>query len=206
MSNLRIQSVHPPFNEPKLASAAIAALSRADAMGLLSRQVTSLDESAVQCLVHGMAAAGIGRTLLGNLHGQPCTDRARLPALLTQISDALDQSPAPTHEWRTLQDVLGLDLLADLLGISRSSARRYLSGSRNTPDAVAGRLHFLAYVVGDLAGAYNDIGVRRWFGRRRSRLDGKTPAEILADGWSPDDDGPRSVQELARALRFSPVT
>ena len=206
MSNLQIQSILPPFDEPSLASAAIAALSRADAMGLLPRQITRLDDSAVQELELGMAEAGIGRTLLADLHKQPCSDPIPLSALLTRISEALDQSPAPAHEWRTLHDVLGLDLLARLLGISHSSARRYLSGSRNTPDAVAGRLHFLAFVVGDLAGAYNDIGVRRWFDRKRSRLDRNTPAQMLEESWSPDDDGPRRVRELSRALRSSPAT
>ena len=33
--------------------------------------------------------------------------------------------------------------------------------------------------MGDLAGAYNDIGVRRWFERQRTRLDGNTPAQAL---------------------------
>ena len=153
-----------------------------------------------------MAEAGIGQTFLAELHRQPCSDPARLAALLEKINEALDQSPAPAHEWRILQDVLGLDLLACLLNISQSSARRYLSGSRPTPDTVAGRLHFLAFVVGDLAGAYNDIGVRRWFERQRKRLDGSTPAQALGERWSSDDDGPRQVEELARALRSSPPT
>ena len=86
-------------------------------------------------------------------------DAARLFSLLEKINEALDQSPAPTHEWRALQGVLGVDLLTRLLGISPSSARRYISASRSTPDAIAARLHFLAFVVGDLAGAYNHIGV-----------------------------------------------
>ena len=205
MGNLHIQSVSSPFDEPMLASAAIAALSRADAMGLLSRQITCLDDSAMQGLETGMAEAGIGHTFLAELHRQPCSDPARLSALLEKINEALAQSPAPAHEWRILRDVLGLDLLAHLLGISHSSARRYLSGSRSTPDTVAGRLHFLAFVVGDLAGAYNEIGVRRWFERRRKRLDGSTPAQALGERWSPDDDGPRRVQELARALKSSPA-
>ncbi len=154
----------------------------------------------------GMAAAGIGQAFLAELHRQPCSDPTRLSALLDKISEALDQSPAPAHEWHILHGALGLDFLARLLGISQSSARRYLSGSRSTPDTVAGRLHFLAFVVGDLAGAYNDIGVRRWFARRRKRLDGSTPAQALGERWSPDDDGPRQVRELARALRTSPAT
>ena len=206
MSNLQVQSVRPPFNEPNLASAAIAALSRADAMGLLPRQITCLDDSAMQELKKGLAEAGIGRTLLASLHAQPRFDPVRFLALLKQISEALDQSPAPAHEWRALQDVLGLDLLTRLLGVSHSSARRYLSGSRDTPDAIAGRLHFVALVVGDLAGAYNDIGVRRWFDRERSRLDGNTPAQALGESWTPDDHGPSRVRELSRALASSPVT
>ena len=206
MNNLHIQSVRSPFDDPKLASAAIAALSRADAMGLLSRQITCLDDSAMRGLETGMAEAGIGQSFLSELQRLPCSDPTRLSALLEKINEALDQSPAPAHEWRSLQSVLGLDLLARLLGISQSSARRYLSGNRSTPDAVAARLHFLAFVVGDLAGAYNDIGVRRWFDRRRKRLDGETPAQMLTDEWSPDDDAPRRVRELARALASSPAT
>ena len=206
MTNLHIQSVRSPFDDPRLASAAIAALTRADAMGLLSRPVTCLDDSAIQGLETGMSEAGIGRSFLAELHELPCSDAGRLSTLLEKINDALEQSPAPTHEWRALQGILGVDLLTRLLGISQSSARRYISGTRSTPDAIAGQLHFLAFVVGDLAGAYNDIGVRRWFDRPRQRLDGNTPAQALGVEWSPGNDGPRQVRELARALASSPAT
>ena len=114
-------------------------------------------------------------------------------------------SPVHAHEWRTLQGTLGLDLLAKLLSISQSSARRYISGSRSTPDTIAARLHFLAFIVSDLSGAYNDIGVRRWFDRPRDRLDGNPPARLLAGRWLPDDEGPRQVRALAHALVSFPV-
>ena len=206
MSNLQIQSIRSPFDEPRLASAAMAALSRAGAMGLLYQQITCLDDSAMQGLQTAMAEAGIGQTVLAELNRLSCSDPARLSDLLEQINEALDQSPAPVHEWRILQDILGLDLLARLLRISLSSARRYLSGNHSTPDIVINRLHFLAFVVGDLASAYNNIGIRRWFERRRNRLDGSTTAQALDERWLPDDDGPRRVQELARSLRSSPAT
>ena len=206
VTNLQIQSVRSPFDEPRLASAAIAALSRADAMGLLTRPITCLDDNALLRLEAGMAQAGIGHALVAELHRRPRVDPARLSVLLERINEALDESPAPAHEWRALQEVLGLDFLARLVGISTSSARRYLSGSRSTPDTVAARLHFLALVVGDLSGAYNDIGVRRWFNRPRRRLDGGSPACTLGEGWSPEDEGPQRVRELARALLSSPVT
>ncbi len=206
MANLRIRSVRSPFDDPRVASAAIAALSRADAMGLLSRQVACLDDGAMRELRTGMTEAGIGQALLPELHRPSRSEPARLAALLERISETLDESPAPAHEWRVLQGVLGPDLLARLLGISRSEARRYLSGSRSTPDPVAARLHFLAFVVGDLAGAHDGIGVRRWFDRPRKLLDGGTPARLLGGNWRPDDDGPRRVRELAGALASSPAT
>ena len=98
-------------------------------------------------------------------------------------NEPLDESPVPANEWPALHKVLGPELLARLVGISASSMRRYLSGIRPTPDAVAARLHFLALVVGDLAGAYNDVGVRRWFERSRQRLGGSAPARLLAEDW-----------------------
>jgi transcriptional regulator with XRE-family HTH domain len=96
--------------------------------------------------------------------------------------------------------VLEPDQLALLLGVSASSLRRYLSGERDTPDDVADRLHHVALIVGDLAGAYNDVGIRRWFDRKRTALGGRTPASLLAGEWRPDDEGPQKVRELARSL------
>jgi hypothetical protein len=84
--------------------------------------------------------------------------------------------------------------------------RRYASGSRPTPDAVAARLHFLARVLAELRGAYNDIGVRRWFQRKRTVLRKRSPAQILTDDWSPEDSNPQRVLELARSLALSPAT
>ena len=68
------------------------------------------------------------------------------------------------------------------------------------PEDLAVRLRFLALVVDDLLGAYNEIGVRRWFDRPRALLDGRTPAGLLLPGWRPEDGNPRRVQDLARSL------
>jgi hypothetical protein len=102
--------------------------------------------------------------------------------------------------------VLGPDLLRRLLGISPSSVRRYKGAARTTPDDVAGRLHFLSLVVADLSGAYNDIGVRQWFNRKRAQLGGYAPLDYLKEGWEPGEKGPCQVQDLARALTASPAT
>lgn len=202
---LQIQSIRSPFDEPQLASAAIRALTSADAMGLLAEPVTCLDDSAIETLATGLAEAGIGQALGPELQFRP-SDPERLSAVLERINEALYHSPAPAREWRVLREVLGLDCLTRQLSISQPSVRRYLSGSRRTPDLIAARLHFLALLVGDLAGSYNEIGIRRWFERRREPLGGRTPAEVLDGAWSPEDDGPRQVRNLARALAFFPAT
>ena len=86
------------------------------------------------------------------------------------------------------------------------SVRRYRAGARETPDDVVARLHTLALMVGDLAGAYNDAGIRRWFVRPRTLLRNRAPADILTSGWQPEDPGPRQVRDLATALTASPAT
>jgi hypothetical protein len=105
------------------------------------------------------------------------------------------------QEWRALEKVFSTDRLAILLGTSSPSIRRYSSGACSTPDALAARLCFLATIVGDLAGAYNEIGIRRWFDRQRSQLEGRAPADFLQGDWNPEDPGPRRLLDLARAPR-----
>jgi hypothetical protein len=104
----------------------------------------------------------------------------------------------PVAEWKRVSGILGTDLLARLVGISQSSLRRYQSAVRTTPDRIAARLHFLAIVAGHLSGAYNEMGVRQWFDRKRAQLDDHAPSEFLKGDWSPDTAGPAQVRELTR--------
>ena len=206
MITFHLESIRSPFDDSRVMQAAIETLCRADAMGLLSGELVGLDDAAMQSLERGLADAGIGRGLASELHAASTAEPERLYALLKRISAALNESPVPEREWQAVERILGLESMAQLMGISVSSARRYFAGTRTTPDAVAARLHFLAFVVGDLAGAYNDVGVRRWFHRPRTLLNGNTPARLLEGDWGPDDDGPRQVRDLAAALGPSPLT
>lgn len=112
---------------------------------------------------------------------------------------AIEESPIPEAEWEPMAEVLR-DLLPGLVGVSVSSASRYQSGQRPTPDPVAGRLHVLTQIVADLSGSYNDFGIRRWFGRGRQALGGRAPGEILSGSWDPDGPDVARVRELARRL------
>jgi hypothetical protein len=129
-----------------------------------------------------------------------------LERTLEHLNLALEESPVPEFEWNRLTDVVGLELLSRLLGISGSSIRRYKAAARTTPDDVAERLHFLSLIVGDLSGTYNEIGIRQWFERKRAQLDGRAPADWLKGSWKPAQPGPRRVLDLARALLRSPAT
>ena len=202
---IQIESSKAPFTFPRVAFQAVTALSRADAMGLLpaNEHIGALDLSSFRKAVRHIHRAGIARNIqldLANASG-PSLERA-----LEHLNLALEESPVPEFEWNRLGEVLGLELLGRLLGISLSSVRRYRAHARTTPDEIADRLHFLSLVVGDLAGAYNEIGIRQWFERKRAQLDGRTPLDWLKGSWKPAQPGPRRVQDLARALIASPAT
>lgn len=112
---------------------------------------------------------------------------------------AIEESPLPTSEWRALDGVLA-NMLPGLLGVSMSSVSRYRAGTRATPDAVAARLHTLALIVTDLAGSYNEFGIRRWFQRPRTALDGRAPRDILSGRWDTGAPDVGRVRELAASL------
>lgn len=207
---LRIHSVKDPFTTPRLAAKGARALVRADAMGLLPEGETglTLDASLFARLASRLTKAGIGKEVVAILRSPSVlTGEAELlEQCLDRLTEALEASPVPASEWKRLLRVLGVEMLARLLGISPTSVRRYAGAVRGTPDAVAARLHWLALVVGDLAGAYNEIGIRQWFDRKRVQLGGRTPAHLLAGEWKPDDPGPQQVRALAYALMGSPAT
>jgi hypothetical protein len=206
---IRIRSVEKPFASASLAAKGAAALARADAMGLFpERELTvTLDASTLGRLAARLGRAGIGGTLLPRLTSERLTDEPKvLEQYLDQLTEALEASPVPESEWKQLTRVLGIDILERLLGVSSASIRRYVRTTRATPDEVAARLHWLALIVGDLSGAYNEIGIRQWFDRKRAQLDGRTPAHLLARKWKPDDSGPQRVRHLAHALVDSPAT
>ena len=175
-------------------------------MGILGKgAIDRLDASVWVNVLARIRRAGVGRHL-PEVVPPAAGGREGFVRQLKQLNDALEASPVPASEGPRLDKLLGRELLARLLRVSVVSLRRYLAGQRTVPDSVAARLHFLALVAGDLAGAYNDIGVRRWFDRPRTLLGGRSPAELLEPEWQPEDPGPRRVRDLARALVWSPAT
>ena len=201
VTEIQIVSVDAPLTRQSLLARAFGLVLHATAVGLLSgrERIDRLDLDLLRDIARSAAAAGIGRdAALGMLESD--LSPARLATLIERLDEALIGSPLPDRELRQLRQTFELDQLARLLGTSEVSLRRYLAGRRDVPDTVAERAHWLALVVADLGGTYNQIGVRRWFERPRAQLDGRSPREALGVNWTPDGAPATSIQDLAAAL------
>lgn len=195
-------------NSPDILCSAIAMFERAKIMGLVSEsEFNILDLDTLRnTLVKNIAKAGIAKTSIAHILNAANPGPKQLLSDIKVIMDALAESPVPDKEWVSVEKILGLELLTKLVNVSTSSFNRYKSGERKTPDNIAARLHFLALIIADLSGAYNEYGVRRWFERKREMLKGKAPIEILHNEWDPDSHGPEEVAKLARSITYSPAT
>jgi hypothetical protein len=201
MALVRLATVEAPLDRPALVDPAIGLLRRALALGLLgeSERVDRLDLELVRRIAREASAAGIGQdAAVALLHGGRRPDR--LAALIERLDEALTASPLPDREVPELLRVFDREDLALLTGTSSVSLGRYLAGSRKWPDELATRIHWLALVLSDLAGAYNNFGIRRWFERERTQLDGRSPRQLLGAEWDPDDPDVERVRQLAAAL------
>ena len=202
MDTLRIESIADPFTDPGPGSLASRIIAFASTAGLLKgKEIRSLDLNTWKEVLSRLRAAGLLRAapFLAVPSGRSLSTE-ELADELRQLYEAIEESPLPESEWASMRELLDDQMLAKLLGVSRQSIHRYSSGERATPQEVAERLHVLALIVSDLAGSYNEFGIRRWFERPRSQLAGRSPSVVLKRGWSPDDDDVRRVRGLAAAL------
>ncbi len=184
----------------------VEVLRLAEAMGLAKPAAGRVGYGQIAEVADQVAEQGIGGASAATLTNDAHLSMTDIRRALDSLLEAMKESPLPRSELRSLGDLLGRDRLAGLVGTSEPSLRRYLAGSRSVPDDIAQRAHSLAIVVSYLRGGYNALGVRRWFERPRTQLDGSAPQQLLAGDWDPDDPGPRRVQALARSLLGSPAT
>jgi hypothetical protein len=202
MTLLQITSVVAPLNRPSLLAVATGLVRRALGLGLLAdrERIDRLDLELIRSIAREASKAGVGQdTALALLEAKPSAP-ARLRSLIARLEGQLVESPVPQRELRELARIYEPADLASLLGTSPASLRRYAAASRTVPDPVAARVHFVALVTSDLAGSYNEFGLRRWWGRPRTALGGRSPRDVLAGAWDPDSKDARIVAELARAL------
>ncbi len=205
MSRLQIRSIEPPLDDPETADAAIDVLKSMEAMGLLPDDVDELTLEVIRAVATRAAEVGIGELAAASLR-RPPRPPGHVAAALRELGLALDGSPMPVFEWPAMLDLFGAERLAELLGVSVASLRRYVKDERPTPDVVAARLHLIARIVAELRGAYSEVGVRRWLERPRTALRGRAPDDLLTGAWNPDGADAERVLALARALTASPAT
>jgi hypothetical protein len=206
MSKLQIRSVRAPLDDPAAAEAAVDVLKAMEAMGLLPEDVDELSVEVVRSAATRAARAGVGESAAASLRSTASRSPDRMAAALRELQRALEGSPLPAFEWPPMIELFGAERLAQLVGVSVASLRRYAADQRPTPDVVAARLHLIARIVAELRGAYSEVGVRRWFERARSQLGGRSPDAFLSGEWDPDGADAERVLSLARSLTASPAT
>lgn len=197
---IQIATVEAPLNRPALLGPAVGLVRRALALGLLRdrERVDRLDMDLLRGIAREASSAGIGHDAAIALLELPTP--TRLGNAIARLDDALSGSALPDRELAQLNEVFDIDQLAGLVGTSAVSLRRYGAGTRSVPDPIAVRIHWLALVASDLAGAYNPIGIRRWFERPRTQLGGRSPRTLLGREWSPYQPRVQRVRQLAAAL------
>lgn len=197
-------SASSPFDRAPVLPAAARLVLLAEGVGLMPERdepVVRLDLDLVRGIARLMLDEGVGRTAaLKILEGPRAPSDVVLADRITALTRSLTDSPMPDRELGQLLETYGREMLAEMLDISEASLRRYVSGERSAPDVVAARAHFVALVTADLAGSYNAIGVRRWWGRPRSALDGRSPREALGRAWDADSSAALRVAALAHEL------
>jgi uncharacterized protein (DUF2384 family) len=198
-----------PTDGPELRNALLELISKALAMGLIASDgATDISRATLGKVLDALQTHRLGEDsrihLAPLLHkGVDQLDSAVAGAMTQKVhdlSEALSRSPAPATEWSSMRQTLGDDALAGLGGISRASLRRYANGERATPQLVAERLHWIAMVVAELAGSYNEFGIRRWFERPRQQLEDRSPRQILKANWTPDCTEALRIKELSAVL------
>ena len=196
---LRLLSAEPPFRDTAVAGQAARLLATAESLGLWEPKevVSRLDAALFDEALGAVATAGVATSAALEWRAVADKPAPEFAGWVGAVRDELRACPVPERELPVLADLFGAERLAELVGAAGSSLRRYLAGERQVPDDVAGRAHVVALIVGDLAGSYNDRGIRRWLERPRAQLDGRAPDEILSGGWDPDGRDVALVVALA---------
>lgn len=155
---------------------------------------------AARYTLRAFAMQGIARDASAMAEQATAEEIQQVQQAIASAISAIEQSPLPTQEWPKMTELLGEELLGTLVGTSSSSLHRYRARERSTPDTIAERLHAITLITADLAGSYNDFGIRRWFTRPRAQLEGRAPIEIMKGEWTPEDEDFQKVKRLAAAL------
>ena len=202
MSKIHKPSTDNPLDK-KVIIAALDFIIKAESMGLIEEPVDTLNLTldVIISVAKKVVEEGLGRKIVIDPNRWYEYESNDLCLKLKALSDVLEHSPTPDKEWTRVRMVISEKLLAEILHISEKSSRRYEQGERQASDEVHAKLHWIALLLGDLLGSYNELGARNWFLRARKSFNGKTPYQLLAGkDWKPDDEIPSKIKEFVKSL------
>jgi hypothetical protein len=191
-----------PINEldAQVAFFAISITVKARTLGLIPPDIDTLnmDVAAVTVVLSKLESIGLktGYRLDELFEHRP----DRIAEALEQLSDTLERTPLPGWDLPALFQIFDLSQLGVLLRIPQPDLKSALEQRVEVSAEVARRAHFLLMIVSDLSGSYTTSGIRKWLVRRRTKLDGRTPLDVLSGDWSPDESMPQRVRSLAASL------
>lgn len=198
---LRLRSASDPFDDPVVAGQAARLLALVEALGIWQpgAAVTVLDQAVFVNALEALVEVGVAGRAAVEWKAHADQGPEELARWIGSVREAVVASPVPDVELPRLEALFGNERLAQLAGVGGSSLRRYANGDRFMPDDVAERVHLVARIVADLAGSYNERGIRRWFERPRAQLGGRTPEAVLRMAWA-SEGGVDDVVTLAADL------
>jgi len=104
--------------------------------------------------------------------------------------------PVRSRSGGHLAELLGVALLSRLSGTSPKAIYRYRRGARWPGGPLQRRLLHLNDVIAALRQGHSDHQIAQWFSSEIAP--GVRPTHLLEGSWSPDEEGPRRLLEIAR--------
>lgn len=123
-------------------------------------------------------------------------------AMLKAIQEAQEHPPVEIHVTEAqLEELRSFNLPEDRarLSLGETLWAALVDGPADGPltEEAAARQASVIAVTDLLRGTLTEAGIRQWWMRPRSSLHGRTPAELLTPGWTPDGPEFRAVLTLA---------
>ncbi len=120
---------------------------------------------------------------------------------LMRLRAAVENTPLPYQDLTALLKIFDLSELGVLLEVETPELKKVLEKATVSLSKDAQmRAHFLAMIVADLSGSYTNFGIKKWFSRKRSKLQDRSPFELLERNWKPDDERVLQIRKLAESL------
>lgn len=118
---------------------------------------------------------------------------------LIKLEMEFEGLPLPELDFSTITKVFALSQIGKLLGVTED-IRHFAEHTTALPEISQRRAHFLAMTIADLTGSYSFSGITKWFNRKRTKLGGLAPLDVLSGDWEPSDAKALSVRQLAASL------